>query len=65
MRFSESWKMAASASFRMSSAASDCSAGARDGSVGSVDQPAQQRFVTNDLDVVLDARSVGDAIEQG
>jgi hypothetical protein len=37
---------------------------ARDGGGSGVDQGAQQRFVAHDLDVILDAGAVGDAIEQ-
>ena len=38
--------------------------GAGDGGIGGVNQSAQQRFVADNLDVVLDAGPVGDAIDQ-
>jgi hypothetical protein len=38
--------------------------GARNRGIGSVDQSAQQRFIANNLDVVLDAGPVGYAIHQ-
>ena len=64
MRFSESWKIAASASLRTSSAGVGLFSRARDRGIGGMDQAAQQRLVADDLDVVLDARPVGNAIEQ-
>ena len=38
--------------------------GARNGGVGGVNQPAQQRLVADDLYVVLDARTVRNAVDQ-
>ena len=38
--------------------------GTRDGGIGGVDQATQHRLVADDLDVVLDARPVRDAVEQ-
>ena len=64
MRFSESWKIAASASFEDIFGGIALLGGARDGGVGGVHQPAQQRLVAHNLDVVLDAGPVGYAVEQ-
>ena len=64
MRFSESWKMAASASLRISSAASDLIGGFGDGGRGDMDQSTQDCFVADNLDVVFDRRAVRHAIEQ-
>ena len=64
MRFSESWKIAASVSLRTSSAASRLIARPRNRGIRSRDHSPQQRLVAHDLDVVLDARTIGNALHQ-
>ena len=64
MRFSESWKIGrfgvAENFFRRVTLIG----GARNRGIGGVNQSAQQRLVAHDLDVVLNARTVGNAIHQ-